>query len=75
MRLAEGSPLAHAELGCAYARSAAASEAEDILQGLAEVSTRKYVSPYCFALVHAALGQTDLAFETWKAPIRRAPTR
>ena len=62
MRLAEDSPIAYAELGCAYASSGRRTDAEEVLNGLAQVSKRRFVSPYCFAILHTALGETDSAF-------------
>ncbi len=62
MRLSGGSTLAKAWLGCAFARSGRRSEAEDILEELVEVSRKRYVSAYCLAMIHTALGDVDLAF-------------
>ena len=58
----EGNPLARAEPGCAYAVSGRRPEAEAILKTLLETRDR-FVSPYCFALLHTALGDHDAAFE------------
>ncbi len=62
MHRAEGNPLAHAELGCAYAVSGRRAEAEAIVAALRETQER-FVSPYCFALLHTALGDPEAAFE------------
>ena len=61
-------------LGACLAASGHRAEAEAILAELAAKSRRQYVSSLEIAYIHAALGQTDLAFE-WldKAVAERTP--
>jgi tetratricopeptide (TPR) repeat protein len=63
-------PLVHAWLGAAYATAGRMAEAERVLQDLAGESARNYVSAFCFALIHAGLGQIDQAFD-WLAKARQ----
>jgi DNA-binding winged helix-turn-helix (wHTH) protein/tetratricopeptide (TPR) repeat protein len=51
-----------AGLGRTYALSGNRTAALDVLAQLAELAGRRYVSPYDLGLLHAALGQSDLAF-------------
>ena len=59
--LLAGSARIVAELGYAYAASGKRDEARDVLRGLKEEATRKYVDPYLFAIIHTALGEKDQA--------------
>ena len=52
-----------AALGQAYALSGSRSEALRTVEQMKEWSKRRYVSPHSIALVYAALGEKDLAFE------------
>jgi eukaryotic-like serine/threonine-protein kinase len=56
-----------AELGRAYAVSGNRAEANRVLDELKELSKRSYVSGYHIALIHAALGEKDRAFEWLEA--------
>ena len=49
--------------GYILARTGRTKEAEDVLSALKDIARSRYVPPYAMALVHAGLGQTDLAFE------------
>jgi TolB-like protein/DNA-binding winged helix-turn-helix (wHTH) protein/Flp pilus assembly protein TadD len=49
--------------GYLLARSGRTAEARDVLAALEGVSRTRYVPPVAIALVHAALGETDAAFE------------
>ena len=51
-----------AALGAVYALSGNKKEARRVLRDLNELATRKYVSAYRVACIHAALGDTDKAF-------------
>jgi hypothetical protein len=51
-------------LGHAYARFGRREEAREILKMLKERSRGSYVPSYYFVLVHTALGEKDLAFES-----------
>ncbi|HYG83167.1 MAG TPA: protein kinase [Pyrinomonadaceae bacterium] len=60
----EGKPEMIAALGHAYAAAGRRDEALRILEQLNElVGRQSYVSPYSIALIHAALGDKDQAFE------------
>ena len=54
-------PSALASLGHAYATAGLPDKARAVLGDLAAESQRRHVSAYCFALVHAGLGQLHLA--------------
>jgi tetratricopeptide (TPR) repeat protein len=54
-------PLPLALLGRLYARIGSKDEALKILARLREASSRRYVSPYNFALIYMGLGQKDEA--------------
>jgi eukaryotic-like serine/threonine-protein kinase len=55
--------LATAGLGVVAAARGRADEARAVLAGLEEQAQSRYVSPVAFVMVHAALGQTDAAFD------------
>ena len=56
-------PASIGELAHAYAVSGRRKEALQLLSALTEMSNRRYVDPYSFALIHAGLGDKDRAFE------------
>ncbi len=56
-------PRLVAALGIALAAAGMTDEARGKLVELQELSRGRYVSPYYMALVHAAIGETDSAFE------------
>ena len=64
-----GSPLMLALLGHAYAVSGKTKEAQQVLSDLhdlsesREVESRRYVSPYTVAAIHAGLGDKEQAFK------------
>ena len=60
-RMSGGSPEYIAALGHAYAASGSRVEAQRALDQLSELAKRRYVPAYEVALVHAALGDIDLA--------------
>ena len=49
--------------GYILAKSGRTNEAEEVLRALKNIARERYVPPYAMALVHAGLGQRDLAFE------------
>jgi hypothetical protein len=51
-----------AQLGRGYALSGRTGDARKVLQELTELSHRRYVSAYNFALIHAGLGERDEVF-------------
>jgi serine/threonine-protein kinase len=61
--LSGGPALMRAHLGHAYALAGRRDQARKILDELIEHSQRQYVSSYLIALIHAALGEKDRAFE------------
>ena len=63
MRLSGGRSGIVAALGAVYALSGNKKEARRVLRVLNELATEKYVSPYRVASIHAALGNTDKAFD------------
>jgi len=54
-------PEVEAELGHALAVAGRRAEARAVLEGLRQLSSSRYVSPYSVALVHAGLGDRDQA--------------
>jgi len=64
-----GSPLMLALLGHAYAASGKTKEARQVLSDLHDLSesreaeSRRYVSPYTVAAIHAGLGDKDQTFK------------
>jgi DNA-binding winged helix-turn-helix (wHTH) protein/TolB-like protein/Tfp pilus assembly protein PilF len=64
-----GSPLMLALLGHAYAVSGKTKEAQQVISDLRDLSelrdaqSRRYVSPYTVAAIHAGLGDKDQAFK------------
>jgi eukaryotic-like serine/threonine-protein kinase len=55
-------PLRLASLGCAYALAGKKIQAQTVLGQLRAASGNRYVAPYFFASIHAALGDNDKAF-------------
>ena len=51
------------ELGHVYGAMGRTEDALEMLRELEEQATTRYVSPIEFAIIHAGLGETDLAFE------------
>jgi serine/threonine protein kinase/tetratricopeptide (TPR) repeat protein len=63
VKLSGGSPLMRAALAHTLGTAGWTKEAIQILDELTELATRKYVSPYFFAGIHAGLGENKLAIE------------
>jgi Flp pilus assembly protein TadD len=59
----DGQTEALAQLGHIYASAGRTGEARRVLMKLAELSRRQYVSAYNFAVLYAALGDRDRAFQ------------
>jgi len=60
--VSEGLAFTSAALGHAYARAGRRREAMKVLQSLQQRSGTGYVSPFCWAMIHAGLGDRDQAF-------------
>ena len=60
--LSQRNPTYLASLGHGYAMAGQGAEARKLLQELRELSKQRYVLPYCFAVIHAGLGEKDEAF-------------
>ena len=56
-------PMALAALGYVYAMGGKREAAEQILAELEALNARRYVGAASFAMIHGALGNSDLAFE------------
>ena len=56
-------PAVLAAMAYCHARAGDKSRAEELLNELRQVSTKRYVSPFDLALGHMGLGQKDQAFE------------
>jgi serine/threonine protein kinase/tetratricopeptide (TPR) repeat protein len=61
--------LATGFLAASYARAGNTRHAERLMEEVKERSSRHYVSPACFAVYHAALGQPDRMFEFLQAAL------
>ena len=61
--LSGSSPAMFAAPGHAYAMLGRVPEARRVLSELHALSARQFVSPYHIAVIHAALGETDQAFD------------
>jgi TolB-like protein/Tfp pilus assembly protein PilF len=61
--LSSSSPAMLAAPGHAYAMLGRAGEARTVLASLHTLSARQFVSPYHIAVIHAALGEIDQAFD------------
>jgi tetratricopeptide (TPR) repeat protein len=57
-------------LGALYVQAGRAAQAEELIQQVRAAGSKHYVSPACFAIYHAALGQGDRAFEFLGAAFR-----
>jgi TolB-like protein/Tfp pilus assembly protein PilF len=62
-RSVDNSPWNLGYLGAVYGIAGKSAEARRVLEEMNEVSKRRYVSPYCIAVVYAGLGDKDQAFE------------
>ena len=63
IKLSGGSPAMIAAPGHAYAVLGRRDDAARVLDKLHAVSARRFLSPYHVAVIHAALGETDQAFD------------
>jgi serine/threonine-protein kinase len=59
---ARHNPPVLAWIGCAQALLGRADEARSVIVELRQMASRRYVLPYLFAEIHAALGEKDEAF-------------
>lgn len=66
IHLSPNTPGMHAALGHLYALTNQRQMARKTLQRLVQLSATRYVSPFFFASIHLALGQTDEGFR-WLA--------
>ncbi|MEE9263182.1 MAG: protein kinase [Vicinamibacteria bacterium] len=63
IEISDGNPLYIASLGHAHAKAGNEDEARTILDRLEQESATRHVSAYHVAVIYAALGDTDRAFE------------
>jgi eukaryotic-like serine/threonine-protein kinase len=63
VKLSPSFTLAAGFLAASYVRSGNAGQAEKLMEVVRERSSRQFISPICFAIYHAALGQADRMFE------------
>jgi Tfp pilus assembly protein PilF len=63
VKLSPSFTLAAGFLAASYARSGNAGQAEKLMEEVRERSSRQFISPICFAIYHAALGQADQMFD------------
>lgn len=69
LRLSPSFSLATGFLAAAYARMGNPSHAEKLMEELREKSRNHFVSPACFGVYYAALGQADKMFEFLEAAL------
>ena len=69
VRLSPSFTLAAGFLAASYARSGNPGRAEKLMEEVMERSSKHYVSPACFGVYHAALGQADRMFEFLQAAL------
>jgi len=67
-------PLLVAGLGSCYADAGMQADSMRMLQQLNDMSRRKYVSPVCWALVYASMGEKELAFKWLEAALEARAT-
>jgi eukaryotic-like serine/threonine-protein kinase len=63
LRLSPSFALATGFLAASYVRSGNTTHAEKLMEEVRQRSSTHYVSPVCFAIFHAALGNADKMFE------------
>ena len=63
VRLAPSFTLAAGFLAASYVRAGEPGRAEKLMREVAQRGPKQYVSPACFGVYHAALGQVDEMFE------------
>ncbi len=61
--LTQRTPLPVAFLGACYAQAGQREKALSLIDELTEAAASRYVSPVCWAVIYAALGDADHAFE------------
>ena len=66
-RLSHGNSKSLSLRGYVTARADRTAEAREVLQTLESLSRQRYVPPSAMALIHAGLGERDLAFEALEA--------
>ncbi len=69
MQLSPSFTMAAGFLAAAYARAGQQGRAEKLMEEVMERSSKHYVSPACFGIYHAALGQADRMFEFLQAAL------
>jgi eukaryotic-like serine/threonine-protein kinase len=67
VRLSPSFTLAAGFLAAAYARTGQQGDAEKLMEDVQVRRSRCFVSPACFAVYHAALGEADRMFEVLQA--------
>ncbi|NOT61686.1 MAG: protein kinase [Acidobacteria bacterium] len=67
-------PVYQVALGAALARRGSAAAAREIVAQLESAAATRYVAPGHFALLHAALGDTDKAFEKLEESLAQRDT-
>jgi tetratricopeptide (TPR) repeat protein len=69
LQLAPSSILATAFLAASYLRSGNPGYAEQLMDVVRQRGSKQYVSPFCFAVYSAALGNADATFECLQAAL------
>jgi serine/threonine-protein kinase len=69
LRLSPTFTLSTGFLAAAYAQSGNSSHAEKLMEEVRERSSKQYISPACFGVYQAAIGQADKMFEYLEAAL------
>ena len=67
-------PMILSDLACVLATMGNLEEPRRLLQELTELAQRQYVSPYCLASAHFAVGEEDAALELFEAAYEQRST-
>jgi tetratricopeptide (TPR) repeat protein len=62
VRLSPAFTLSAGFLAAAYTRAGRQDQADELMRNVAERNSRQFISPSCFAVYHAALGQANKMF-------------
>jgi len=69
LRLSPSFTMATGFLAASYARSGEPVHAQELMDEVTERSSKQYVSPACFGIYYAALGEADRMFEFLEAAL------
>jgi adenylate cyclase len=73
-RVVDSPPFIAGWLGYAYAAAGERDKAEAMIAELDQTSSRRFVSPFCTAIVYLGLGDKQRHWTDWRRPMRCAPS-